>query len=115
MLSPFFFSDGSSKQKLIFKKKKINPQDTQASAITIQATGAISWRAPGIKYPKNEVFIDVVESVNLLMSQKGTVLRNDVSGQILIKAFLSGVPECKFGLNDKLLLEKERAQAKGGR
>lgn len=94
--------------------KSDRAKDTQASSITIQATGAISWRAPGIKYPKNEVFIDVVESVNLLMSQKGTVLRNDVSGQILIKAFLTGVPECKFGLNDKLLLEKERAQAKGG-
>ena len=37
----------------------------------------------------------------------GTVLRADVSGQILMRAYLSGTPECKFGLNDKLLLDKD--------
>ena len=31
-------------------------------------TNAVSWRSEGIKYRKNEVFLDVVESVNLLVS-----------------------------------------------
>ncbi|CAI2170850.1 5046_t:CDS:2 [Funneliformis geosporum] len=75
-----------------------------SSKITIQATGATSWRRSDIKYRKNEAFIDVIESVNLLMS---TILRSDVSGQIMMRAYLSGTPECKFGLNDKLLLEKD--------
>ncbi|GAN06522.1 AP-2 complex subunit mu-1 [Mucor ambiguus] len=78
-----------------------------SSRITIQATGAISWRRNDIKYRKNEAFIDVIESVNLLMSNTGTVLRADVAGQILMRAYLSGTPECKFGLNDKLLLDKD--------
>lgn len=34
-------------------------------------TGAISWRSPDIKYKRNEIYIDVIESVNLLMSAKG--------------------------------------------
>jgi AP-2 complex subunit mu-1 len=75
--------------------------------ITIQATGAISWRRDDIKYKKNEAFIDVIESVNLLLSVQGNVLRADVSGQILMRAYLSGTPECKFGLNDRVLLEKD--------
>lgn len=37
----------------------------------------------------------------------GTILRADVAGQILMRAYLSGTPECKFGLNDKLLLDKD--------
>merc|ERR1712137_248332 len=78
-----------------------------SSGVTIQATGAISWRKEGIKYRKNELFIDVVENCNLLMSSKGNVLRNDVSGAIMVKCYLSGTPECKFGLNDKLLLDNE--------
>lgn len=83
-------------------------QDKPAPAnITIQATGAISWRKEGIKYRKNELFIDVVEQCNLMVSNKGTVLRNDVSGVIMVKCYLSGMPECKFGLNDKLLLDNE--------
>ena len=67
--------------------------------------------------------MDVVETVNLSMSAKGdyqcpspvdwlltasagTVLRADVDGHILMRAYLSGTPECKFGLNDKLVIEK---------
>lgn len=82
-----------------------------SQSVTIQATGAISWRKEGIKYRKNELFIDVVENCNLLVSNKGTILRNDVSGCIMVKCYLSGTPECKFGLNDKLLLDNE-AKAK---
>lgn len=31
------------------------------------ATGAVSWRSEGIKHRKNEVFLDVVESVNMMV------------------------------------------------
>ncbi|KAJ3202694.1 hypothetical protein HDU67_000355 [Dinochytrium kinnereticum] len=79
----------------------------EGSRIAIQATGAVAWRRPDIKYRKNEAFVDVIESVNLLMSTKGTVLRSDVSGQIVMRAYLSGMPECKFGLNDRVVLENE--------
>lgn len=77
-----------------------------SSKITIQATGATSWRRADVKYRKNEAFVDVVETVNLLMSSKGTILRADVDGAILMRAYLTGMPECRFGLNDKLVLEK---------
>jgi AP-2 complex subunit mu-1 len=36
----------------------------------------------------------------------GTVLRADVDGHIQMRAYLSGQPECKFGLNDKLTIDK---------
>lgn len=78
-----------------------------SAKITIQATGATSWRRSDVKYRKNEAFIDVIESVNLLLSAQGNVLRADVAGQIMMRAYLSGTPECKFGLNDKVLLDKD--------
>jgi len=84
----------------------------EASKITIQATGAISWRRNDIKYRKNEAFVDVVESVNLSMSSSGTVLRADVDGKIMMRAYLSGMPECKFGLNDKLVIDKSSGRSK---
>ena len=37
----------------------------------------------------------------------GTILRADVNGQIVVKCHLSDMPECKFGMNDKLLMQKE--------
>ena len=30
-------------------------------------TTAVSWRPEGIEYKKNEVFLDVIESVNILV------------------------------------------------
>jgi len=41
----------------------------------------------------------------VLLSNRGTVLRADVQGQVLVKTALSGMPECKFGINDKLLIK----------
>ena len=37
-----------------------------------------------MKYHKNVVFVDVIEAVNMLVSAKGTLLRSDVHGQVLI-------------------------------
>eukprot|EP00834_Sanchytrium_tribonematis_P005944 NODE_398_length_8105_cov_1.375094.p1 type:complete len:364 gc:universal NODE_398_length_8105_cov_1.375094:1665-574(-) len=83
----------------------------QISKITIQATGATSWRRPDIKYRKNEMFIDVIENVNVLMGAKGNVLQNEVQGKIMMKAYLTGTPECKFGLNDKMISENKQASS----
>jgi AP-2 complex subunit mu-1 len=80
----------------------------------MQATGALSWRRADIKYRKNEAFVDVIEDVNLLMSATGTVLRADVNGQIIMRAYLSGTPECKFGLNDRLTLGEDNLQQPSG-
>jgi len=49
-----------------------------------------------------QVFLDIVEQVNVLMNSKGSVLRCDVNGKMIMKAFLSGMPEVKIGLNDRL-------------
>ena len=45
------------------------------------------------------------------MSIKGTVLRAEVTGTIKLKCLLTGMPECKLGMNDKLLMEKEPKKA----
>jgi AP-1 complex subunit mu len=47
------------------------------------------------------VFLDVVESVNLLVSSTGAVVSSEVVGTLKMRTFLSGMPECKLGLNDK--------------
>lgn len=68
-------------------------------------TNAVSWRSDGIKYRKNEVFLDVIESVNLLVSANGNVLRSEIVGAIKMRVYLSGMPELRLGLNDKVLFE----------
>jgi hypothetical protein len=41
-------------------------------------TNAVSWRSEGIRHKKNEVFLDVVESVNLLVNSNGNVVLSEV-------------------------------------
>lgn len=48
-----------------------NKLETGKSRVPPTVTNAVSWRSEGIKYKKNEVFIDVIESVNLLVSPQG--------------------------------------------
>eukprot|EP00596_Hydrurales_sp_CCMP1899_P000811 CAMPEP_0119035128 /NCGR_PEP_ID=MMETSP1177-20130426/2091_1 /TAXON_ID=2985 /ORGANISM="Ochromonas sp, Strain CCMP1899" /LENGTH=308 /DNA_ID=CAMNT_0006993063 /DNA_START=447 /DNA_END=1373 /DNA_ORIENTATION=- len=71
----------------------------------IALTNAVSWRSEGIKHRKNEIFLDVVEKLNLLVSSNGTVLHSEIIGSVQMKSFLSGMPELKLGLNDKLMFE----------
>jgi len=63
-------------------------------------------RPAGIVYQKNEAFLDVVEKVNLLVNQNGTLLKSEIEGQIRIKAFLSGMPEVRLGLNNRVQFGK---------
>ncbi|KFO24684.1 AP-1 complex subunit mu-1 [Fukomys damarensis] len=79
--------------------------DTGAPRPPATVTNAVSWRSEGIKYRKNEVFLDVIESVNLLVSANGNVLRSEIVGSIKMRVFLSGMPELRLGLNDKVLFD----------
>lgn len=76
-------------------------------------TNAVSWRSEGIQHKKNEVFLDVVESVNMLVNSNGQIVQSDVVGALKMRAYLSGMPECKLGLNDRVLLEAQGRAAKG--
>jgi len=100
--------------------KELITQDSVRSEATARdvsttITGVVSWRKPGIKYRKNELYIDVHEEVNMLTSAKGQVLRHDVSGKVMLKSQLSGMPDCKFGLNDKIMLDKQTTARAGAR
>ncbi|KAI0462195.1 hypothetical protein LJB42_004283 [Komagataella kurtzmanii] len=62
--------------------------------------GLQSWRPSGIKYKKNEVYVDIIEKVNLMVSSTGTILGSDIDGVIQLNASLSGIPECHLRLDD---------------
>ena len=48
-----------------------NQNAEEQTKITNQVTGQIGWRREGIKYRRNELFLDVLENVNLLMNAQG--------------------------------------------
>ncbi|EDQ85742.1 uncharacterized protein MONBRDRAFT_38695 [Monosiga brevicollis MX1] len=86
-----------------------NASREEQTKITSQVTGQIGWRRDGIKYRRHELYLDVLESVSLLMSPQGQPLSAHVAGSIRMKCYLSGMPECKLGINDKIV-NKDGAQ-----
>eukprot|EP00039_Didymoeca_costata_P019239 m.336758 g.336758 ORF g.336758 m.336758 type:complete len:427 (+) comp17953_c0_seq1:126-1406(+) len=76
-------------------------------------TNAVSWRAEGIRHRKNEVFLDVVESVNLLVNAAGNVLHSEIVGAVKMRVYLTGMPELRLGLNDKVMFEATNRGGKG--
>ncbi|EEB88755.1 hypothetical protein MPER_13235 [Moniliophthora perniciosa FA553] len=76
-------------------------------------TNAVSWRTEGIRYRKNEVFLDVIESVNMLVNASGSVIRSEILGAVKMKCYLSGMPELRLGLNDKVMFESTGRTARG--
>jgi len=93
---------------------KLNKELSQVN-VPGAVTGAVSWRPEGIKYRKNEVFLDVVEKINLLVASNGTLLRSEIIGAIKMRSFLSGMPELRLGLNDRVQFESTGRMAPGGR
>lgn len=47
----------------------------------------------------------MIESLNLLVSSTGNVLRSEILGAVKLKCYLSGMPELRLGLNDKAMFE----------
>jgi len=68
-------------------------------------TNAVSWRSENIKHKKNEVYLDVMESVNLLVNTNGNVLRSEIVGSVKVNSKLSGMPHLRLGLNDRVQFE----------
>ncbi|XP_051981083.1 AP-1 complex subunit mu-2-like, partial [Xyrauchen texanus] len=79
-----------------------NKLEVAKTKVPTTVTNAVSWRSEGIKYKKNEVFIDVIESINVLVNANGSVMSSDIVGSIKLKTMLSGMPELRLGLNDRV-------------
>ncbi|KAF7459088.1 putative AP-1 complex subunit mu-1 [Cryptosporidium felis] len=79
---------------------------TKSNTLNIKPPSAlsnvISWRPEGIKHKKNEIFLDVIEKVNMIISSNGDVINSEIIGTLAMKSYLSGMPELKLGLNDRL-------------
>ena len=84
------------------KKTKNNKENL---ALTSTMTNRVSWRKEGIKYNINEAWLDVIEKVDELISSSGNVLSSQINGSVIMKSFLSGMPQVTVGLNDKVVLQ----------
>ena len=51
--------------------------------------------------------------MNLLVNSNGNVLRSEILGAVKMKCYLSGMPELRLGLNDKVMFENTGRTSRG--
>ena len=42
-----------------------------------------------------------------MVNSKGVIVHSELKGALQMKAYLSGMPECKLGLNDKTMFARQ--------
>jgi AP-3 complex subunit mu len=72
-------------------------------------SGTISnmpWRAAGVSYSQNEIYMDIVEQVDAIVSAtSGNLISLDVSGSIQCQSHLSGLPDLLLTFKDPSLID----------
>ena len=72
-------------------------------------SGTISnmpWRATGVSYTQNEIYMDIVEQVDAIVDAvSGNLISSDVSGSIQCQSHLSGIPDLLLTFKDPALID----------
>lgn len=72
----------------------------QPLSVTAQVSGpAIPWRRQGVRHTSNELYVDIVESLSVVMAPSGRLISALVSGTIAFTAKISGVPDLLLTLS----------------
>jgi AP-4 complex subunit mu-1 len=56
---------------------------------------------------KNEIFVDILERLNVLFTSNGYVINSTIDGCIQMKSYLAGNPELRLALNEDLNIGKD--------
>ena len=82
----------------------INPCTSPARASPVTSP-AFSRPHSNVKYTNNEVYFDVIESVDCIVDGNGTVVTCEVNGDIQSKCWLSGTPDLTMTFTDASIID----------
>jgi len=72
-------------------------------------SGTISnmpWRAAGVTYTQNEIYMDIIEEIDAIIdAASGNIVQSDVSGRIQCQCQLSGIPDLLLTFKNPNLID----------
>tara|TARA_B110000977_G_scaffold176526_1_gene232311 strand:+ start:27120 stop:28553 length:1434 start_codon:yes stop_codon:yes gene_type:complete len=66
----------------------------------------LPWRSNNIKYASNEIYLDIIESIDATLDSEGRVLHSAIHGVIEVNSRLSGMPDISLSLSNSHLIEE---------
>lgn len=79
--------------------------NTVSTALPSGTVSNMPWRASGIYYSNNEIYMDIVEEVDAILDATGNLVSSDVSGSIQCQSHLSGVPDLLLTFKEPQLID----------
>ncbi|CAI7723526.1 AP-2 complex subunit mu, putative [Plasmodium vivax] len=76
-------------------------------------TGNCTWRNNNIYYKKNEIYIDILEILNVTINSNNLIYAH-INGKVTLKCFLSGMPICELSTNNRINLLNNVGNASSG-
>lgn len=90
--------------------KMINPKTASASAVHKPVIGSVNSNGKTVNQSqKNEIFVDILERLNVIFNNNGYVVNSTIDGCIQMKSYLAGNPELRLALNEDLIIGKKNA------
>lgn len=92
--------------------KMINPKTASANAVHKPVIGSVNAKGKTVNQSqKNEIFVDILEKLNIIFNNNGYIVNSTIDGCIQMKSYLAGNPELRLALNEDLIIGKKNAPA----
>lgn len=108
-LKAFVYNEPIVVSKVADTGKMINPKTANASAVhkpVISSVDADGRKTSLSNNQKNEIFVDILERLNVVFSNNGYVLNSTIDGCVQMKSYLAGNPQLRLALNEDLQIGK---------
>ncbi|KMZ56679.1 AP-3 complex subunit mu-2 [Zostera marina] len=93
-----------SKMLSVVTGKSSNVSNTLPNA----TASCVPWRTTDIKYKSNEVYINLVEEIDVTISSDGNLVKCEVYGEIQVKSSLPGFPDMNMTFTNPSILNDVR-------
>jgi len=109
-LKPFVYNEPIVVAAVPNTGKMINPKTASANAVHKPVIGSVNAKGKSVnKNQKNEIFVDILERLNVIFNNNGYVVNSTIDGCIQMKSYLAGNPELRLALNEDLIIGKANA------
>lgn len=107
-LKAFIYNEPIVVEPVVNTSSMVNPKTASATAVHKPVISSVNenGRKTSKTNEKNEIFVDILERLNILFSNNGYILNSTIDGCIQMKSYLAGNPELRLALNEDLVVGK---------
>eukprot|EP00545_Synedropsis_sp_CCMP1620_P004974 CAMPEP_0119014752 /NCGR_PEP_ID=MMETSP1176-20130426/10363_1 /TAXON_ID=265551 /ORGANISM="Synedropsis recta cf, Strain CCMP1620" /LENGTH=459 /DNA_ID=CAMNT_0006967991 /DNA_START=69 /DNA_END=1445 /DNA_ORIENTATION=+ len=112
-LKAFVYNEPIVVQPVSNTGNMVNPKTASANAVhkpVISSVNANGRKNNLNSNQKNEIFVDILERLNIVFSNNGYILNSTIDGCIQMKSYLAGNPELRLALNEDLIVGRGTGQ-----